>query len=261
MFNEVECKLDARSVAQLRRVRGHLLKDPHYVSGVEGKFSSPAFQGRETLGRPEELSGFRVRTYYDDAHLTGYRQGVEIRIEPKGDLYKMTVKIGANRPDGGLFRRKEYAVQLKNPVPNFSTLDPKARRYLQEIYGVKNINRLKLRPMIEITSQRWRYEYHPGGDPKTLIEYAHDVAQGRTFTGFTWPLFQAELEIKSGNAAALEMEKKRLLRIFDFFREANVSKPSPGFEDLIMVLDRKQMQKFVREKLKAGQFKVFKKIP
>ncbi len=265
VFNEREHKLRASSTAQLNRVRNFVLSNAHYVPAYEAPLAHGLLDGMELLGPPESTSAMRVRVYYDDEKLHGYRNGVEIRIEPRVKEHKLVVKIGdnvADKKEGG-FDREEHVGKLKSFRPDFKGLDAPARNRLKKVYGVKNVDDIKVRPMIMIVSQRWRYVYHPAGNKKASIEYAHDVARGQTFTGYEWGIFEAELELKKGNPAVLRREEARLLRAFNFLSHGTYSKPSPGFDVLqrILLADDDTARKFVKTEMKPGPFQVYKSLP
>jgi hypothetical protein len=263
---ECECKLDAQHIDQLKLIRDHILSTPHYLLATDPVLRPALIQDMELLGVPENFSGARTRIYYDDINLNGFRNDVEIRIEPKrkeageDNVFKQMVKIGGNRATDrdGTFDRREYPVKLPSPVPDLSLVKNGGRRKLQDVFGVDDLANVKLLPMIMLVSQRWKIEYHPEGDTATRIEYAHDVGRGETFTGFRWDFFQAELEIKAGNAAILPREKRRLLDSFNFLSTGTRSKPSPGFEELTRVLVQPETRKAAAKDLKPGFFQILK---
>lgn len=262
VFREQELKLNVPGVDQLNQVREHLIHDPHYKTDSDLKRQRPAVAaGMPVLGKPEEIyTPLRTRIYYDDVKLHGFAQGVEIRIEERGDSkspFKQVIKIGGNvAGKDGTFDRAEYSSPLKTGVPDLSVLDQEQKDKLKAIFGVAKVSDIELRPLVMMVSQRWRYEYHPGGDADTLVEYAHDVARGQTFTGHQWDLYQAEIEMKEGDASALAREERRLRDTFNFFQADSRSKPSPGFEVLKAQLAAPEAQEFVRRTLTPGRFQV-----
>ena len=269
-YREQECKLNARSVGQLRRVRKHIIDDSHYVTLNDEKFLPDVMKGGKMLGVPESFTPPRIRVYYDDVNLHGFCNGVEIRVELKPqslsdeDRYKQVIKIGNNTTDDdGIFDRIEFPARLDDPAPDLglSNLDGKQKKKLKDIFEVKDLSKIRLLPLIQIVSQRWRIEFHPDGKRDTRIEYAHDFGIGQTFTGFTWKMYQAELELKNGGSAALMREKKRLMETFNFFTPGMRSKPSAGFDVLSAALSREGINKAARKVLVPGEFKVLKKVP
>ncbi|HEY8191333.1 MAG TPA: hypothetical protein VIG74_02825 [Alphaproteobacteria bacterium] len=259
-LHERECKLDAQNASQLATIREHIITDPHYVTLNDPRFQPDLMHGMELLGVPENFSIPRVRVYYDDIDLNGFRNGVEIRVEPKECTekpYKQMVKIGSNNASAdGVFDRMEYPAKLPSPQPDLSLLKNGAQKKLKDVFGVSDLADVKLLPMVMLVSQRWKIEYHPGGDPAMRIEYAHDTSRGQTFTGFSWDFFQAELEMKAGDATILPREKKRLLDRFNFLSPGTRSKPSPGFDALAAALAQPEIRKAAQKSLKPGAFKV-----
>ena len=267
-FHEQECKLDARSAGQLRRVRKHIIDVSHYVTLNDEKFLPDVMKGKKMLGVPESFTPPRIRIYYDDILLSGFRNGVEIRVEHKAEInaeesqYKQMVKIGNNTAeDDGIFARIEFPARLINSIPSLNNIDSRQQKKLRDIFEVKDLSKIKLLPLIQIVSQRWRIEFHPDGNRNTRIEYAHDLGVGQTFTGYTWKMHQAELELKSGNPASLMREKKRLMETFNFFTPGLRSKPSAGFDVLSAALSRPEVRKLAQKELTPGVFKVLNKLP
>lgn len=267
-FHEQECKLDARTSKQLERVRKHIIGDPHYVTLNDEKFLPDVMKGEKMLGVPESFSPPRIRVYYDDIQLNGFRSGVEIRVEHKAESnpdepqYKQVVKIGNNTAEtDGIFDRIEFPARLADSTPNLNAVDSRQQKKLKDIFEVKDLSKVKLLPLIQIVSQRWRIEFHPDGNRNNRIEYAHDLGVGQTFTGYTWKMHQAELELKCGNPAALVREKRRLMETFNFFTPGLRSKPSAGFEVLTAALSHPELRKRAQKELTPGTFRVLSKLP
>lgn len=264
LFRERELKLDADGADQLEQVRRYLISHPHYRTPGDLKAATPPAMAQDmaVLGKPDEIyTPLRLRVYYDDAALRGFSSGVEIRIEARNDgrhPFKQVIKMGNNvAGDDGTFCRDEYSAPLKSAAPDLSVLGAAEKKALKAIYGVCKLDAVALRPLVMMASQRWRYEYHPDGDPATRIEYAHDVARGETFTGYRWDLYQAEIEMKAGDPACLAGEERRLRAAFNFFRAAHRSKPSPGFDVLAGQLSAPGARAFVDRVLEPGRFHVY----
>lgn len=234
-FDEREVKLNARDAGDLIAVRDYFLADPHYVPVNVPRFRPKWLKDMGSLGPAVEVTSIRTRTYYDDRKLNGFNNGLEIRVEcKKGNGCKQVVKVGSNNAgDDGAFRRMEYPASLKRQKPDLTLVASEAKNALRKIFNVNCLADVKLQPMLEISSQRWRMSYHPDGDPDTIVECALDVGRGRTFgegKSYEWPLYQVEIEVKKGNPSILDKEKDRLKRRFDFLTVGKESKPSPGFE-------------------------------
>jgi len=266
-FKEQENKLNAENERQLKMVRRHLLTDPHYVTDFSPDFRPDLLQGMRLIGVPQKFGMPRIRVYFDDIDLRGFRNDVEIRnaFERKSMSeqfqYKQVIKVGANEvTEDGVFERVEYAAKHDSPVPNLDLVKNGMSKYLRDVFEVTDLSKVKLLPFILIASQRWRIEYHPDGDKRTCIEHAHDVARGQNIFNFTWDLFQIEFELKHGKRAVLQPEKQRLLDMFNFLSPGTESKPTPGFNALAdgPFLDDRRLRKKVQEQLQAGQFRVLK---
>jgi len=270
VINEQECKLDAQNSDQLQRLRTHIINDPHYVTLDDARFfpdiGPDTAKKLELLGIPEKFTPPRLRIYYDDLHLSAFRQSIEIRIQPQhtdptgADSYTQVIKIGNNKSaKNGLFERMEYTTHQTTPIPDLCCIEGPQQENLQKAFGAKNLSKAKIFPLIRILSQRWQIEYHPDGDPHTRIEYAHDVAIGETCTGHTWHLYQAELELKAGNPNMLINEQKRLMQAFDFLTPGAHSKPSAGFHELTALLSQAKIREKALKSLTPGAFKVLDK--
>ncbi|MGZ9109466.1 MAG: hypothetical protein ACXW4B_11680 [Micavibrio sp.] len=267
-FQERERKLNVSSAAQLERIHNHVIRDPHYATLNDLRFVQDWLQDLK-LRVPQEDSGLRYRLYYDDPKLTATKSGVEIRLEYRGDKtadgwpYKQVIKVGAaGSDDNHTLDRLEYPAKLRQGMPVLRAVRGDGAAFLKAAFNKANLADIDLYPMIQIASQRWKLLYHPDGDPDTQIELATDLARARTFTGFSWDLFQVEMEMKKGDPAILGAEVTRLLSAFNGagvndLRIEKRSKPSPGFDVLAPLLAEKEARDFVRHNLMGGHFAVF----
>lgn len=262
-FHERERKFNVKSAQYLDRIREHVIGDRHYVTLNDRRFSGDWLSGLP-LRVPQSDSDLRQRFYFDDVNLKATAAGVELRIEYRGDKtsdgwpYRQVIKVGAAGSDENhTLDRLEYPAKLRRGMPVLDAVEGAGSAFLKAAFNSSSLADVALYPMIQIVSQRWKLLYHPGGDKTTQIELAIDMARARTFTGFTWDMFQVEMELKKGDPAALEKEEKYLRQVFTDMAVETRSKPSPGFDVLARYLACEDMRKFVGNNLSEGRFQVY----
>lgn len=258
IFLEKERKLNAANAQQLETVRRHVLSDPHFVTLNDQRLSLPLLQGLP-LRVPQEDSGLRLRTYHDSTTLSATRNGVEIRIEDRGIAgdFKQVIKIGeAGNAKDHTLSRMEYTAKIQKAKPQLEALKGESAAFLTDAFNARSISKIALYPLIQIASQRWKLLYHPDGNKDVQIELATDIGRGQTVDGFTWDMFQLEIEMKKGDPAWLEKEEARLLKHLPFLMSETRSKPSPGFDHLIPLIKEKKNRNNIRQNLKDGTFKI-----
>ncbi len=222
-FHEYEFKLDAPSDDELRRAQAWVQNTPEIFTKRRSR-TPAAMQG--LFQRPLEITGERVRLYYDT---------IDLAAAPMMD-------------------RMEYPCALDEFGVCFDDIDDKnARRILR-----REFEGHVFKPVIAMVSQRTRLKYHPEGDTDILIEAAFDYpCWGFTMNGFIWKAPEMELELVAGphDAASahkvLEREAMRFEERFDLQRTLT-SKPTPGFEALRPYLGTTEGKRAFRA-LKADQ--------
>ncbi|MFN3826565.1 MAG: hypothetical protein ACK4NR_02950 [Micavibrio sp.] len=263
-FHEREIKLNASNVSTLESVRDFIIKAPHFAT-LNDKRLLPSWINDLPLNAPQEETGLRLRTYFDNAALTAAGNNVEIRVEYRGDKssdgwpYKQVIKIGSNESTPGhVLDRLEYPAKLKKATPDLSVIDGPAAKYLKRIFDVKDLRKVHLLPLIVIAGQRWRLLYHPDANRDVRVEVATDVGRGMTVGGHQWNLFQVEMEMKQGDAQVLALEESILRHHFMGLTPETRSKPTDGFEALKPLLAQKKVRKWLE---KAPQDGVFRPLP
>jgi hypothetical protein len=258
LTREVECKLDAPDEASVKQVADYIENDNHYV---------PA---NSSAQKPQSENNVELeRVYFDTLNLSGYKAGIEIRVEHKirglkdDKPYKMVVKIDAeDKKKGSALDRLEETYRMEDSEPDLSVIkDKPVRDALKWAFGVKKVDDVDLYPLVRIMAQRSKFTYHPGGDKSTKVEFDKAVGKGHDFTGYAFDVLQCELESKSGATSAVETEGKRLRDKFDFLATSKESKPTPGFRHLKTILKNKKARKFAQRNLKHDSFRVLNNIP
>ena len=133
-----------------------------------------------------------VSTYYDTPNLALKRQGLTLRVREHGDRFIQTVKTGD--PGGDLLTRGEWEDELAESRP-----DPEAAQSGEHLPdGIAG----DLKPLFATDVTRMTFAIEPA--PATRIEAAIDQGEIRAAGGGeTEPISEIELELKSGDAAAL----------------------------------------------------------
>lgn len=265
-FHEQERKLNASSVAHLVKIQDFVIADAHYVTLNDPRFAGDWLSDMP-LHVPQSNSDLRFRHYFDDPKLTANRAGIELRVEYRGDKsadgwpYKQVIKVGASgSEEDHTLDRLEYPAKLRRGLPVLEAVEGAGASFLKAAFNKNKLADVQLFPLIQIVSQRWKLLYHPDGDKDTQIELSTDMARARAFTGFTWDLFQVELELKKGDPQILADEEARLRKIFRCLTVETRSKPAPGFDHLTGILDKKPMRDFVRTNLSQGRFRVYPEL-
>jgi triphosphatase len=134
-----------------------------------------------------------VSTYYDTPNLALKRRGLTLRVREQGDRFIQTVKTGD--PSGGdLLTRGEWEDELAESRP-----DPEAVQSGEHLPdGIAG----DLQPLFATDVTRTTFAIEAA--PATRIEAAIDQGEIRAAGGGeTEPISEIELELKSGDAAAL----------------------------------------------------------
>src|SRR5499433_1222196 len=134
-----------------------------------------------------------ISTYYDTPNLALKRQGLTLRVREQGDRFIQTVKAGD--PGGGdLLTRGEWEDELAESRP-----DPEAAQSGEHLPdGIAS----DLQPLFATDVTRTTFAIESA--PATRIEAAIDQGEIRAAGGNeTEPISEIELELKSGDAAAL----------------------------------------------------------
>ena len=134
-----------------------------------------------------------ISTYYDTPNLALKRRGLSLRVREQGDRFIQTVKTGD--PGGGdLLMRGEWEDELAESRP-----DPDAAQSGEHLPdGIAG----DLQPLFATDVTRTTFAIEPA--PATRIEAAIDQGEIRAAGGGeTEPISEIELELKSGDAAAL----------------------------------------------------------
>ena len=258
---EVELKLNGNNESDIVQVDQYIRAEHYYAAASRKNDNSDD----DVYDNPTEIE----RIYFDTLNLSGFRSGIEIRVEHrtrslKDDKpYKMVVKIDAeDTQKGKRLDRLEETYRMTESQPDFSVIDDKpVKDALKAAFGVKKLDNIDLYPLVRIMAQRAKYTYHPDGDKKITIEFDRAVGKGHDFTGYSFDLFQCELEIKSGAETVLEEESRRLCEKFGFLTPCTESKPTPGFKHLDTILNNKKARKFAQTHLKTDSFRVLNNIP
>jgi len=144
-----------------------------------------------------------ISTYYDTPDLVLKRQGLSLRVREQGGRFIQTVKTGGPT-GGGVLTRGEWEDELVESRP-----DPRAAQggvHLPD--GIAG----ELQPLFATDVTRTTVAIEPA--PATRIEAAIDEGEIRAAGGDgTEPISEIELELRSGDAAALFDVALRLLEV------------------------------------------------
>ena len=166
-------------------------------------------------GAPRRL----ISTYYDTPDLTLQHHGLTLRVREQEGRFIQTVKRG-DLTAADILTRGEWEDQLaeNRPDPNA----PQSGKQLPE--GVDDA----LRPLFATDVTRTTVEIEPA--PSTRIEAAIDEGEIRADSGNrTAPISEIELELKSGEVAALYDVAMRLFEAAPVHIELR-SKSARGYE-------------------------------
>ncbi len=152
--------------------------------------------------RRSEVQSDLTSTYYDTPDLALYRKQATLRVRKQGRKFVQTVKAGDFAGSDLLARREwEDLIASKRPVIDA----PKTGKRLPD-----SIRQQDLRPVFTTSVTRTGIEIEPY--PSTRIEAAIDEGEIRTADGSgVEPISEIELELKSGDRAALLDVALRLL--------------------------------------------------
>jgi len=134
-----------------------------------------------------------ISTYYDTPDLALKRRGVSLRVREQGGRFIQTVKTG-NPSSGDVLTRGEWEDELAESCP-----DPHAAQSGEHLPdGIAG----DLQPLFATDVTRTTLAIEPA--PATRIEAAIDQGEIRAAGGGgTEPISEIELELKSGDVAAL----------------------------------------------------------
>jgi inorganic triphosphatase YgiF len=166
-------------------------------------------------GAPRRL----ISTYYDTPDLRLWHQGLTLRVREQEGRFIQTVKRG-DLSTADILTRGEWEDQLAEHRPDPNA--PQSGKQLPE--GVDDA----LRPLFATDVTRTTVEIEPA--PSTRIEAAIDEGEIRADSGNrTAPISEIELELKSGDVAALYDVAMRLLDAAPVHIEPR-SKSARGYE-------------------------------
>ena len=152
-----------------------------------------------SAGAPSRL----VSTYYDTPDLALKRRGLSLRVREQGGRFTQTVKSG-DPGSSDVLRRGEWEDELAEGHP-----DPQAAQSGEHLpEGVAD----DLRPLFATDVTRTTFAIKPAAE--TRIEAAIDQGEIRAAgNGEIEPISEIELELKSGDPAALYDVALRLLDV------------------------------------------------
>lgn len=235
-FREREIKINAPDCETLDAIKTYLLNDPHYVSKTAPE-RIPPYLNDLSFHTAQSETPLRARFYYDDLNLSAFKNGVEIRLEPKKQqgkawVFDQTVKIVKTASDDThtMLDRLEYKDLVKGRIPDLSDLPREVKDRLKDIFNVERTKDIHLHPLLLTVGQRWKMAAHPDGDVQTLVEYATDRARGFTADRkFQWDILQIEMELKKGGSdKLLTAERQCLTSRFNGLTVETHSKPTEG---------------------------------
>ena len=273
-YIEDEVKLDAPTKEYLNQVWRYAIDDKDYYhpsnnshtmdqrpdnvnwDAVEGDDPDPY----------QETTKYRYRYYFDTRLLSLFNAKAEVRLEQKkSGEYKQVIKIGNGATeDSPMMGRAEHPAMIRKFKPSFTAINRKEssrKKVIALLDEAKKGNGL-LKPLVAIRSQRRKMEYHPAGNRDITIEMACDIGKAMNVAGFSWNVRQIELEIKENktdrsNADVLAEELAKLKAKFGELEINTESKPTPGFQDLII---RRMSQKAFR-RVNKKEFEQMEKPP
>jgi len=144
-----------------------------------------------------------ISTYYDTTDLALKRQGLTLRVREQGDRFIQTVKAG-DLGGGDILTRGEWEDELAANRPD--PLAPRSGARLPD--GIAD----DLRPLFTTDVTRTSVAIEP--TPETRIEAAIDVGEIRApGCSRVEPISEIELELSSGDPAALYEVALRLLEV------------------------------------------------
>jgi inorganic triphosphatase YgiF len=157
------------------------------------------------LAMPTERSDTQLEltsTYYDTPDLALRRKGLTLRVRKQGRNFVQTVKAG-DFAGSELLARREWEDPISSKRPDIDA--PRTGKRLPD-----PIRDQELRPVFTTSVTRTLIEIEPR--PSTRIEVAIDEGEIRTADGSgVEPISEIELELKSGDPAALFDVALRLL--------------------------------------------------
>jgi len=150
----------------------------------------------------------RTNTYYDTKGFALYSKAFECRgRETGGKKYKYDLKTPRNirKPDGmpdadGIFARREYSDDGTGQTPQLALFNKGALGAV-----LKKDFEKQLLPLVHGQFRRKRFTFSPTGHPDSAVEIAFEEGHFETIDHAhkSEPLYLIELELKSGQRAAL----------------------------------------------------------
>lgn len=187
---------------------------------------------------PKSASGkvthkYYPRAYYDTDQLDLYHAGVSLRVQYKpgkdGKMgsYEQTVKFelsGAAALDKGVLYRKECKDGLSGPKPDMSTVsDPDAAKTLLPFQG------MSLRHIFTAAIERRYFNVPVNDSQKSVVELAFDVGDVILQPdGEYHRFYEVEIELKSGDPAAISTMRDRILAAAPSAKVQPLSKSQQG---------------------------------
>src|SRR5437763_8001595 len=173
---EIELKLQVRSEDVARLRDSPLLSPSAAESGASRKLES---------------------VYYDTADLRLRRKNLTLRVRRQGRRYVQTMKSGS-KYQGGALHRDEWEAALTGATPDLAAVSAAANGQLGRLRASE------LRPVFASHIKRTIRRFgQPAGNGGPAIEVSFDEGEIRTPDGAAMPVSEVELELKSGDPAAL----------------------------------------------------------
>jgi hypothetical protein len=220
--------------------------------------------GQETAKDECEMD---CAVYYDTRNMRLLREGMEYRVKQKGDSFRHDIKAPLNgarsvAPDrNGIIVRQETKFKTDDARP--SLMSSWGQAMLQSVgRRVKDFFGKRLEAKFRTFLDKHKIDYSRADeDCKGRVEYSFQTGFIETMIGpvrRTAPLHILEIELRTGDQAALLAEKRALEEAFmplglKFLEKRKVLL---GFELLVPDMDEKQIKNFqeVLDRLpKAGQ--------
>lgn len=240
---ESERVFTADTAAQIHQVIAHVKACEDVFVTADHPDRTPPIpgSGEEVFETPFQRTDPRLRVYYLDREGILRALDIEVRQEiKKKNGIKQTTKVGrgGTEADPTLDRFEQASMIHRFGFNMFALHDQHLAARIDA--SVKSIPK----PVLYMVSQRYRFEYHPEGNPDELIEIALEpIHKGQTLDGFIWGMPKIDIEIKNGpdqdelRHALLKREEERLLNLFPFLKRQLHSSPTPGFNHILGELE------------------------
>jgi inorganic triphosphatase YgiF len=188
----------------------------------------------KNAGKSKLRHKYLPRAYYDTADLRLYKNNISLRVQykpgegGKTGFYEQTVKFELphkQKLSRGTLLRKECKNLLTGPAPDLSTVSDRAAKR-----AVKAFQNKKLAHIFTAAIER-RYFNIPvsEGAKKGVVEVAFDVGNIIiTHNGRHYPFFEIEVEMKSGDPAAVDAITEKIMEIAKSAKVQPHSKSAQG---------------------------------